>query len=112
MVESFKENSGFRDGKKGLKQVGDIQCSAFSWLITHEKFPPTKFTYLEYNPAHDRLCDIGLRMNTREKAYCTWGYRQNQDGTMGDVLDCEVEANNARDKYPVAVIKDGRIVDH
>ena len=79
---------------------------------SHENFPATNFTYTEYNPARVRLRDCGRGMHTCEKACYTQGYRMNWDGTMGEGLDCEVKANNARDRYAVAVTKDGRIVDH
>ena len=106
----YRKSSNFRVGKY---RVEIICVGKFSWLITPTKISHQRnFTYTEYNPARVRLRDSGLRMNTREKAYCTRGYRKNWDGTMGEVLDCEVEANNTRDRYAVAVMKDRRIVDH
>ena len=71
-----------------------IRVGIFSWLITLTKISHQRnFTYTKYNPARVRLRDCGLRMNTHEKAYCTRVYHKNWDGMMGEVLDCEVEAN-------------------
>ena len=82
----------------GKYRIEILHVGKFSWLITPTKISHQRnFTYTEYNPARVCLRDCGLRINTREKAYCTRGYHKNWDGTMGEVLDCEVEANNAKD---------------